>query len=127
MSTPVSNVEIIDVETGESRNAQKVNITKKGLDTVHSILDRLRKWHSWDVRRRKSLRWYLLSLLFPRRQPHPELSELEQLAHYFFTPRAEIKFTICDFDDNRFDRFDVTTIDALIPRPFSYCLCEYNM
>lgn len=94
--------------TGPATEADEAN---KNLGTVRETLDQLRKWHSWEIRRQRSLRWYLASKVFPRRPPCPSRTKLKDLALFFFPHRATaVKVEICDFGEGRFERF-ITTID----------------
>lgn len=85
------------------------------LAIVRETLDQLRRWHKWGVRRQESLRWYLLSIIYPVRPSRPSHSALRELALFFFPPRATgIKVEICDYGEGRFERRAIT-IDKLEP------------
>lgn len=97
-------------------SVNEVDEANDTLTTVRQTLDRLRRWQKWGVRRQKSPRWYLLSLLYPRRPPCPSPLELRRLALFFFPPRAiGVQVEICDYGEGRFERRAIT-IDQLGPR-----------
>ena len=86
----------------------EIEQAKSELGEVREILNRLRKWHDWEIRRRQSLRRFILSKVFPKRPPCPLHAELKRLATFFFPFRSLLKATVCDFGDGRFERTEIT-------------------
>lgn len=106
-----------DLESGaEIKGWNEIEHARSKLDQVREVLDRLRLWHEWEIRRRRSLRSYLLSKVFPRRPPCPPLLELKQLATFFFPPRASLKVTICDYGEERFERHETLVCNIELGR-----------
>lgn len=102
-------------QTGISNTVNEEEDPNDALAATREILDRLRKWDQWWVRRRESLASYLLSKIYPRPPPCPSQPELRRLALAFFPPRATgIKVELCDIGEGRLERHD-TTIDKLEP------------
>ncbi|KAI4090289.1 MAG: hypothetical protein LQ344_004837 [Seirophora lacunosa] len=86
-------------QTGISNTVNEEEDPNDALAASREILDRLRKWDQWWVRRRESLASYLLSKIYPRPPPCPSQPELRRLALAFFPPRATgIKVELCDID-----------------------------
>ncbi len=111
---PVSGSPIPDTELSE-QEIPEIDVANKTLTSVRKTLDRLRKWHDWGVQRETSLKWYLLSKVYPRRPPCPSQSELKRLALFFFPLRnTGIKVDICDFGEDRFETCS-TTVDKVEP------------
>ncbi|KAL9010000.1 MAG: hypothetical protein Q9173_005027 [Seirophora scorigena] len=102
-------------QSGISNTVNAEEDPNEALAASREILDRLRKWDQWWVRRRESLTSYLLSKIYPRPPPCPSRAELRRLALAFFPPRATgIKVELCDLGEGRLERHD-TTIDKLEP------------
>lgn len=106
----------LDLESGARLGNINIEIddAKDTLAKVREVLDRLRKWHDWELRRRHLLRKHLLSIVFPRRPPCPSRDELKQLATFFFPSRASLIANICDYGEGRFQRSE-TPISKIEP------------
>ena len=110
---PRSHTEIFNIK----RTIDEVEIAPSDLDRVRGILDRLRKWHTWELCRQQSLRKYLLGKTFSRRPPCPSLQELRQLAVLFFPPRGSLLATVCEYGEGYFKRRDIPISDIKSGEP----------
>ncbi|KAL8722754.1 MAG: hypothetical protein Q9225_000815 [Loekoesia sp. 1 TL-2023] len=98
-------LEVLPASTKKYQHDQSSDSAE--LSKHRAVLKRLRAWHDWDQARRESLLSFVLSKLKIRRRPAcPHEQELLSLALYYFPPRAELRATICDFGNGRFERFE---------------------
>ena len=87
---------------------EQIILAQEELKQQQQVLSRLKAWHDWDENRRKSLRNFILSKIgYPRWPSLPSRDELTQLILYYFPPRAKLKVVICDYGQDRFERFEV--------------------
>ena len=124
MSSKHARTGKIDLENGidfvDRYRAVEVDEANNELLAVRKTLDKLKEWHNWEVKRRRSLKSSLLSACGSNRPPCPPVHELTRLALYFFPPRPSIKVEICDLGDGRFERCSAT-IENL-----ENCQCKSN-
>ena len=130
--TETTTEQIRDADDDMKHPAELKSITTEvenasaDLDEVRSTLNNLRKWHDWELRRRESMRKYLLSKVFPRRPPCPSHEKLKQLATFFFPPRASLTATICVYGEGKFNRSEFDICDIETRKSEAHWQCAYQ-